>query len=247
MHALIAGLGLIGGSIGMALREDGWSVSYLDPHVEAQAAFLAGAAGQRVDRFLPADVVILATPAGVALSMKDAIEDAGIVTTVCSVMAPFAGGAIVAGHPLAGSQERGLAAARMDLFVGKPWFVDRHEPLVSKVIAACGASEEVVDPVEHDRAMALTSHLPQLLSTALASIVDPELLRFAGPGLRTFLRLAGSDASVWRPVIDANLETLAARTAELENVLAQILAGDDTPFVRARALYELLEDPARRT
>ncbi|MEO8033863.1 MAG: prephenate dehydrogenase/arogenate dehydrogenase family protein [Acidobacteriota bacterium] len=245
MHALIAGLGLIGGSIGMALREEGWSVSYLDPYVDADTASRAGAADRRVERFIPADVVILATPADVALSMRSAIEGAGVVTTVCSVMGPFSGPEIVAGHPLAGSQERGLPTARLDLFRGRPWFVDRDEPGVAKVIAACGATAEVVDPAEHDRAMALTSHLPQLLSTALASIVDPALLRYAGPGLRTFLRLAGSDSSVWRPVIDANRESIAAHAAGLERVLAEILAGDDGPFLQARQLYERLEQAAR--
>ena len=81
----------------------------------------------------------------------------------------MAGDHFVAGHPLAGSQERGLAAARSDLFTGATWFIDRDDPIVRKMIAACGAKAELVDAAEHDRALALTSHLPQILSTALAA------------------------------------------------------------------------------
>src|SRR5947199_339979 len=110
MRALIAGLGLIGGSIGMALRARRWTTAYRDPHVSLNEARRAAAAG------------------------------------------------------------------------------------------------DVVDPKEHDESVALTSHLPQLLSTALAAYAERSGvdIRFAGSGLRTFLRLAGSDASVWKPIVDSN-------------------------------------------
>jgi prephenate dehydrogenase len=238
MRALIAGLGLIGGSIGMALRARGWRVAYVDPNVAPDDARRAGAADEEGRQ--PADVVIVATPVDVARRELDALTGFGAVTTVCSVMEPFDRDGVVAGHPLAGSQEHGLAAARTDLFEGKSWFVTRHEGFVDRVIEDCGARAEVVDAAAHDRAVALTSHLPQILSTALAASLDDEMLRFAGTGLQTFLRLAGSDASVWAPVIEANRNNIREQSARVLAVMETIVGGDDSAFAKARQLYARL-------
>jgi prephenate dehydrogenase len=253
-RALIAGLGLIGGSIGIALRARGWHVAYLDPFVDDAG----DAADERVFSFADADVVILATPVDVAVAQlrggqallpvplrpRDRQEclsstESGVVTTVCSVMAPLravAGDNFVAGHPLAGSEKRGLSAARGDLFHGKPWFADREHPLVAELVNACGARLEVVDAEVHDRAVALTSHLPQLLSTALAAHLQDIGVdeRFAGSGLRSFLRLAGSDASVWEPVLAANEANIAPHLDAVLRIAREMLRGDDGPFARAQ-------------
>jgi prephenate dehydrogenase len=248
-HAHIAGLGLIGGSIGIALRRAGWRVSFEDPNVALDEALAAGAADDGEGG--GADVVIIATPVDAALTYvgRASARRVGgraearptLCASVCSVMGPLRAAAdahhvsFVAGHPLAGSEKRGLAAARGDLFAGKPWFVDRDEQLVADIIDACGARAERVTAEEHDRAVALTSHLPQLLSTALASILDGrELERFAGTGLKTFLRLAESDASVWMPVLTANRENIAADVDELVRAVRAILDGDAGAFERAR-------------
>jgi prephenate dehydrogenase len=217
MRALIAGLGLIGGSIGMALRAHGWRVAFLDPDVSLDEARRVGAAD---DEGGDADVAVIATPVDVALGMLDGLS-ARVVTSVCSVMAPLraiARSNFVAGHPLAGSHERGLAAARADLFAGNTWFVDRDDATVNQLIADCGGVRDLVDAQTHDDALALTSHLPQILSTALAAYAERTGvdLRFAGSGLRTFLRLAASDASVWTPIIGANR---AAIERHLEQVI----------------------------
>ena len=238
MRALIAGLGLIGGSIGMALRARGWRVAYVDPHVAIDDARRAGAADDEGAQ--AADLVIVATPVDVALRQVDELSRLGRTTTVCSVLRPFDRDGIVAGHPLAGSQERGLAAARADLFAGKRWFVTRREATVDRLIEDCGARIDVVDAEEHDRAIALTSHLPQILSTALAAAIDPELLRFAGPGLQTFLRLAGSDATVWAPIVEANREPLTDAAARVTELVQAILGGDADAFAKARDLYARL-------
>ncbi len=237
-RALVAGLGLIGGSIGIALRRAGWRVSFDDPNVALDDARAAGAADDDDKR--GAHIVILAMPADVAL---DALitHHASLITSVCSVMAPLRAAAdehavsFVAGHPLAGSERRGLAAARGDLFEGKPWFVDRDEQLVADIIDACGARAERVTAEEHDRAVALTSHLPQLLSTALAAVVaERGAERFAGSGLKTFLRLAESDRGVWMPVLTANRENIAPHVEEVARVVRAILDGDGEPFARAQ-------------
>jgi prephenate dehydrogenase len=238
-RALIAGLGLIGGSIGIALRARGWHVAYLDPFVDDPR----GAADERVTEIVDADVVVLATPVDVAVSEVAGRRGrgAGVVTSVCSVMSPLravAGDNFVAGHPLAGSEQRGLAAARGDLFRDKAWFVDRDEPLVAELVAACGARLERVDADDHDRAVALTSHLPQLLSTALAAHLQDSGVdrRFVGSGLRTFLRLAESDASVWMPVLKANEAHIAPHLDAVLRIAREMLRGDDGPFARAQEL-----------
>jgi prephenate dehydrogenase len=243
MRALIAGLGLIGGSIGMALRARGWRVAYVDPQVAIDDARRAGAADE--EGAGAADLVIVATPVDVALRQLDELRQHGLTTTVCSVLRPFDRDGVVAGHPLAGSQERGLAAARANLFEGKRWFVTRREELIERMIGDCGAQADVVSAGEHDRAVAVTSHLPQILSTALAAAIDPELLRFAGTGLQTFLRLAGSDASVWMPVIDANRDHLDGAAARVAEVVQSILAGDAEAFAKARDLYARLSSAPR--
>ncbi len=243
-RALIAGLGLIGGSIGIALRRAGWRVGFDDPNVALEDARAAGAADDDVRE--GADVVILATPVDAAVSALST-QHSALVTSVCSVMTPVRAAAdehhvsFVAGHPLAGSEKSGLAAARGDLFVGKPWFIDRDEQLVADIIDACGARAERVTAEEHDRAVALTSHLPQLLSTALASVIgERDLERFAGSGLKTFLRLAESDAKVWMPVLTANRDNIAPHVDELARAVRAILDGDEGAFDRARQLVRRL-------
>jgi prephenate dehydrogenase len=227
-RALIAGLGLIGGSIGLALRRRGWHVAFVDSDPDLDHG---EAADERVSSLdADADVVILATPVDVAVNLLAAAR-APLITSVCSVMAPLRAVGdyrFVAGHPLAGSASRGIAAARADLFEGGTWFIDRDEEMVREVIAACGANAEIVDAAEHDRAVALTSHLPQIFSTALAAYLhDQQIdLRFAGPGLRTFLRLAGSEASVWMPILDANRENLRPHAEAIAEIVRAIVEGD---------------------
>jgi prephenate dehydrogenase len=239
-RALIAGLGLIGGSIGIALRRRGWHVAFFDSDPDPMPG---EAADERVISLeIGADVVILATPVDVAVTLL-ASTRAPLITSVCGVMAPLraiASENFVAGHPLAGSQEHGLAAARGDLFAGATWFIDRDDAVVREIIAACGANAELVDAVEHDRAVALTSHLPQILSTALAAYLhDQDIdLRFAGPGLRTFLRLAGSEASVWSPVIEANRENLRPHAEAIAQMVKEIVDGDSADaFAKANELF----------
>lgn len=227
----------------MALRRGGWHVAFLDSDRGLEPGH---AADERVESLDAAsDVVILATPVDVAVTLLTS-SHAPLITSVCSVMAPLRAigdDRFVAGHPLAGSQEHGLAAARADLFTGATWFIDRENAVVREVIAACGANAEVVEAAEHDRALALTSHLPQILSTALAAYLQERNvdLRFAGPGLRTFLRLAGSEASVWAPVIEANQENLRPHVEEIARLVREIVEGDPAgAFVKANETFASL-------
>jgi prephenate dehydrogenase len=249
-RALIAGLGLIGGSIGMALRARGWRVAFEDPNVSLDEARRAGAADEAGGE---ADIVVIATPVDVALNMLRTANREPRTTSVCGVMLPLREVAderrlaFVAGHPMAGSHERGLAAASADLFRGKKWFVDGEEPVVSRLIADCGAQLDRVDPREHDAAVALTSHLPQVLSTALAAYIgeqrargERDLVDFSGSGLQTFLRLAASDPSVWAPIIQANRANIDSHLDGVLRVARQILDGDSDRFARAQELLRRL-------
>jgi len=243
---LITGLGLIGGSAGMALRRRGWRVRFLDPHVSLEDAQRAGAADERVEAFGDADLILLATPVDVAIEQLRTLDTKAIITSACSVMRALrdvAHGTFIAGHPLAGSQERGLAAAKADLFEGKPWFVDGDHPLLDALVRDCGAVRERVTADEHDAGVALTSHLPQVLSTALAAYLHEagdDALRFAGGGLRTFLRLAGSDASVWAPVLEANRDHLAPHAERVAALVRELIAGDRDAFAKAQATWRAL-------
>jgi prephenate dehydrogenase len=242
-RALIAGLGLIGGSIGLALRRSGWHVAFFDSDPDLDPGEAADERVASLDAGV--DVVILATPVDVAVRLLAAAR-AALVTSVCSVMAPLRTAAddrFVAGHPLAGSASRGITAARADLFEGATWFIDRDNATVREIIAACGANAEIVDAAEHDRALALTSHLPQILSTALAAYLhDQQIdLRFAGSGLRTFLRLAGSEASVWTPILDANRENLRPHVDAIAEIVRAIVEGDaSSAFEKANGFFAKL-------
>ncbi|HMC20217.1 MAG TPA: prephenate dehydrogenase/arogenate dehydrogenase family protein [Thermoanaerobaculia bacterium] len=258
-RALISGLGLIGGSIGMALRANSWRVAFVDPNVDLDQARSAAAADEKVVSLDDAaDVVVLATPVDVALKMLST-QHSGLrtlITSVCSVMQPLREIAdarklnFVAGHPLAGSHERGLVAARADLLRDRSWFVDRRDPLVERIVKDCGARLELVTAKEHDAAVALTSHLPQVLSTALAAYLGGgqraagggrELRDFAGSGLESFLRLALSDASVWMPVFEANRDNLLPHVEGVMQVARKILDGDANAFGDAQAFMKRLK------
>lgn len=241
---LIIGLGLIGGSAGIALRRRGWRVRYIDDSVNIDDARLREAADERAEAIGADDFVLLATPVDAALALLPSLR--GPSTSVCSVMQPLreiANAQFVAGHPMAGSHERGLAAARGELFEGKRWFLDAHDDEVEQLVRDCGGIADFVDAAEHDRAVALTSHLPQVLSTALAAHLGEheDMLRFAGSGLATFLRLAGSDAEVWKPVLEANRANLAPHAEEVARIAREIIEGDPTDaFARAQNLWRKL-------
>jgi len=228
----------------MALVRRGWEVSFVDPNVSEDEGRAKEAASRKLDA-VPDDVdlVVLATPVDVAERLLSGAKRARYTST-CSVMAPLVRAAdgvdFIAGHPLAGSEQRGLAAARADLFQGKRWFIHRSDPDVEEMIAVAGASPHIVDADEHDRAIAYTSHLPQLVSTALAALVAEKgtsLEPFYGSGLASILRLAGSDYSVWESVLESNRPHVSSAVEELFAKMRQIGGSD---FARAQELWDVL-------
>jgi len=146
--------------------------------------------------------------------------------------------AFVPTHPIAGSERSGPAAARADLFVGRVWTYDPAAAAAScaravRFIEAMGAIPVPIASAEHDRIVALTSHLPQLLSVALGAALEPHLDRpevaaLCGTGLRSMLRLAGSSWTVWEAVLRANASALAQEVRGLADILTGVASALET-------------------
>jgi prephenate dehydrogenase len=237
----IVGVGLIGASFGLALRKAGFEGRILgvSSPPALQDALLRGA----IDLGLPlaeavpqADLVFLAQPICRILTtirkLDSLLKPGALVTDAGSTKSVIveAGrnhihrGQFLGGHPMAGKEKRGAAAAEAGLFAGRTWVLTPASPAALDTaavqelrnwIAAIGAREVVLDPEEHDRVVAFTSHLPQLASTALAAtvakrILSPEHLQVAGPGLADTTRLAGSSYEIWGDILETNGAAIAA-------------------------------------
>jgi prephenate dehydrogenase len=231
---LVSGAGLIGTSVALALRSGGHDVlvSDIDPeHVRLSVALGAGRphAGEDVEVAVVA-VPPRAVPQAVAAAL--AAAPGCTVTDTASVKRQplhdleslIAGGAglerFIGGHPLAGAETSGPAGARADLFAGRRWVLTPGANTSGRALAdagwlveSCGARVLLMTADEHDDALALTSHLPQIAASALASLLgtaDEYVLRTAGAGLRDMTRVAASDSRLWTEIAAANAGPLAA-------------------------------------
>ena len=255
-RVLIAGTGLIGTSVALALRERGTKVwlSDANPATARLAAELG--AGTVVpdlrDAKGIADIAVLAMPPAVvgrelAFAQECAVAD--VYTDVASVkVLPVARArelgcdlaSYVPGHPLAGRERQGPAAAQADLFLGRTWALcplPETSPAalnaVSALAIACGADPVSTDPVTHDEWVALVSHAPHLVAVAMAARLAPDgapadALRLAGPGLRDVTRIAAGDSALWTQILSANAGPVAevvAAVAEDLAAAARLLAG----------------------
>ena len=253
---LVAGAGLVGTSVALALRAKGTEV-WVSDRDEATARLAADLGAGTVvpdlrDAKGLAEVAVLAVPpAAVAATLGVAQECAvaDVYTDVASVkelpvrMARELGcdlRSYVPGHPLAGRERHGPAAARADLFLGRTWALC---PLaetsrdavnaVTSVVAACGADTVLTDPATHDRWVALVSHAPHLVAAAMAArlagpAVSQDALRLAGQGLRDVTRIAAGDSVLWAQILSANAGPVAEVVAAVAEDLAEtarVLAG----------------------
>ncbi len=231
----IVGLGLIGGSIALAVRER-WAATRITG-VDSQAvlahAIGSGAIDRAVERVadLPiVDLIILAAPVRQNINLLQEISgsaaadavvtDAGgtkqaIVDAARALPRPVT---FVGGHPLGGAERGGFAFARPDLFAGRPWIFtpdgDGMADAVSRLsqfVAGLGATPATMAAGEHDRLMAFVSHLPQLTASALMEVVGRAVsggVRMGGRGLVDTTRLASSPASVWRDICATNADAI---------------------------------------
>ena len=241
----VVGTGLLGASVGLGLSASGARVLLADASPTALAlardlgAGVPDGAGERVD------LVVVATPpdvtAAVVLDELKVHPDA-VVTDVASVKAGVlaalrAAGAdlrnYVGGHPMAGRERSGAVAARGDLFLGRPWVlspVDEGDPTalvrVRRLALALGAVPVVMPAGEHDEAVALVSHLPQVAASLVAARLrhaPDAAVALAGQGLRDVTRIAGSDPALWAQILAANAGPVSAALTELRHDLDRVL------------------------
>lgn len=255
---LVVGAGLMGSSVGLALRRAGVEVQLDDADPAVLAEAVARGAGEVRGSASPAPrIVVVAVPpsaVGAALAAVSRDWPAATVTDVTSVKArPLAGalalGAdpvrLVGGHPMAGREVSGPAAARADLLDDRVWVLAPLDATAPERLAdaralalTCGAVPVVMTPEDHDRAVALTSHGPQVMASLLAArLVDAAEgdVEVSGQGLRDVTRIAGSDPSLWREILAANagpvadvLEGVAGDLDRVTHALRSLADGTDT-------------------
>ncbi|HSP52416.1 MAG TPA: prephenate dehydrogenase [Cryobacterium sp.] len=224
----VVGAGLLGTSIGLGLRARGIDVILADASpTNLSIAVDYGAGRAAIAGDLPQLIVVCVPPDVTAeiVARELAAYPQAIVTDVASVkLAPLqelrALGADVSryigGHPMAGRERGGPLAGRADLFVGRPWVVAAHDAIsyqqataIDDLILDLGAILVEMSPEEHDRAVALISHVPQVVSTIMARrLTDApgSALNLAGQGLRDVTRVAASDPELWVQILGANAE-----------------------------------------
>jgi prephenate dehydrogenase len=251
MKLAVLGVGLIGGSIGLAARERlGAEVTGFDPNpATLRAALDRGALDAAVDSVAEAvadsDLAFCAAPVSalpvlVAEALRAAAPGTG-VSDVGSTKQGLAeavaeleqGTQFIGGHPLAGAETSGVESSRGDLFEGARWFLtptERSSGIVfdqlHNFIADLGAKPQAIDPVEHDRAMATISHLPHVIANVLAAraaetLTAAERRPELGRSFRDATRVAGSNPGIWGDIYAANGAVLAA---EVESVIEKLRA-----------------------
>jgi prephenate dehydrogenase len=242
-HVKVVGSGLIGSSIALALTAKGVTVTMAD--IDPQAAALAqDLVGHRQALTTP-DLIVIASPVStVSQVIKGEIEQGfnlGFIDISSVKVNPVVEistldldrSRFLPSHPMAGREVGGAESARGDLFQGRPWIIDpagvAPELLAAgrELIEICGGHLIEMGVAEHDQAVALISHLPQILSTALASRLEgapSEWLDLAGSGLRDTTRIAASNPALWREIISANSEALRPLITQVISDLNDLLA-----------------------
>ena len=265
---LVVGTGLIGTSIGLALGTP-QDVVLVDADEGHLAAAVARGAGSRWDG-APVHHAVLAVPPGRIAAELALLQQRDVASTYSHVSSTQAvlqaeiqtngsqTSSVCGSHPMAGRERSGPTAAGADLFVGRPWALCPSAETSSAALAAtralaleCGSDPVVLTAQEHDAAVALVSHLPQVAASAVAAVLlgaprAPDgdgLLRLSGPGLQDTTRIAASDPALWTDVLRQNAAAVAplvrALAAELDraaDALARLADGDGTGSREVEAL-----------
>ena len=272
--AVVVGTGLIGTSIALALRERGVRVwlADRDPASARLAADIGAgtvAGADLADLTERADLAVLAVPPAAAAAVLATAQAAGAArwyTDVASVKGAVLAQAaalgcdlasFVPGHPLSGRERSGPAAARADLFLGRPWVICPEPGTAPEAIAAaaalvrcCQAQEVRLTAAEHDRYVALVSHAPHVVAAAmaarLADAAEPALM-LSGQGIRDVTRIAAGDSRMWAQILAANsgpvAEVLAAVAADLAAAAEALReAAADTAGMGLKAISGLLDE-----
>jgi prephenate dehydrogenase len=251
---LVVGTGLIGTSLALALARRGVHCLLMDrdPHalgvaLERGAGVAATPLWTHPDGTAPGLVVVAVPPAVTAAVVAEALRrfPDSVVTDVASVKAPIHRALLAAGldishyvggHPMAGREVSGPAAARADLIDDRPWVVTPHASAseaavdaVQELALAVRALPVLMPTTEHDQAVALVSHAPQVIASLLAArlLESSELaVSIAGQGLRDMTRIAASDPDLWVEILSANAapvaQVLNALRADLDHLVASL-------------------------
>lgn len=258
MRVLIVGTGLIGTSIGLALTKAGhqvWLQDVLTAHMHEAARMGAGTASVPAEE--PDVVVVAVPPASVSASVENysrlyvnctftdvsSVKSQPVldVDSLGDVASRFVGG-----HPMAGRETSGPTGARADLFEDRLWILtpsQRTSPerlqQVQRLAQECGAVVTVMEAAAHDRAVALTSHAPQVLASLMAGLIasaSVDDIQLSGQGLRDLTRIAGSNPELWDDILGANASAVDRVLASFEERLATVRSA-----LRAGApLHEML-------
>jgi prephenate dehydrogenase len=249
----ILGLGLIGGSVGLAARERAEAeVCGYDPDPRArELAVELGAidiqAPEISSAVAGAEVVFVASPVGaLANTVRAALDAAGsdcVVTDVGSTKRAVAeiaaaDGRFLGGHPLAGAETAGVAHARADLFDGATWYLTPSQDTAGvfyerlhRLLVAFGAQPAAIDVDTHDRLMACISHLPHVLANLLVAQAASALgeeeskrLPAVGPSFRDATRVAGANSAIWTDIYMSNSDALVAGIDELATRMGEVRA-----------------------
>ncbi|MFI1396443.1 prephenate dehydrogenase [Streptomyces sp. NPDC020681] len=270
--AVVIGTGLIGTSAALALAGRGVVVHLVDHDPERARTAAALGAGTDDPPEGPVDLAIVAVPpAHVATALADAMR-AGRARGYLDV-ASVKGGprrelealgldltGYIGSHPMSGKERSGPLAATADLFEGRPWVLTPTRDtdtevlnLALELVALCRAVPVVMDADAHDRAVALVSHTPQLISSMVAArleAADETAVRLCGQGIRDVTRIAASDPRMWVEILSANpgpvADVLAGVAADLDETVQSLRALQSSDESKRRGGVEGIEDVLRR-
>lgn len=241
----IVGVGLIGGSVALALRKYRLcnkiiGVSLHGESVDnAKRLRIVDAGSTNINIISGADLVILAVPIDTILELSAKISriirpgcivtDVGstkkiVVEKLEKIFPNFIGG-----HPLAGSEKRGADSARADLFAECPVLLtptEKTKPVVQnrikKMWQKLGARTFIVTPELHDKALSFTSHLPHIAAFSLIKTIPDEFFKFSSTGLKDTTRIAGSDPKLWTDILLSNNKNILDSIDAFEKSLVQV-------------------------
>ncbi len=272
-RALVVGTGLIGGSLAWALRRRGWHVTGQDAEASATDRALERGLIDEAGAGLDAEVAFVATPVAATASVAGSLladarrERLIAVSDVSGVKAPVVGALhdprFIGGHPMAGSEQVGIDGADPELFVGATWVLTptvETDPaaysLLTAIVAELGADVLTLSPFDHDRLVAVVSHVPHLVAATLMNAAtegaksDGALLRLAAGGFRDMTRVAAGQPSIWPDICADNaqaiLQGLDRIVDDLRALRAKIASKDRSGLLEllARASTARRELPA---
>lgn len=255
-RANVLGLGLIGASIALGLRNRGWHVSGSDESTETEARALELAVVDSIGIDSLADLSVIAVPvSSLVASVRRALtETRGVVTDVGSVKGPLAGAVtdsrFIGGHPMAGSELHGLDGADPSMFLGAVWVLtptshtaDETFERVAAFVREMGAEVVALPPDRHDQLVAITSHLPHLAAATLLTLARARaddhaaVMRLAAGGFRDMTRVASGSPTIWLDICRENREAILGAIDAMLNGLGEmrrIVSENDTAALVAR-------------